>query len=153
MTELERYISKNHDAFDSEPVPAGSRERFMAIVTAEKRKRRIRIMSLAISGMAAALAILLTVCVDPDISKELKRHHTRLAEKENEILAMVERDYPDETDMVINTLRSIISEAIPLEEQLPDELPVKEKSRILEDYYESKYSALESLMINISRNQ
>ena len=146
MTELERYINANLEAFDSEPVPEGSRERFMASVASEKKERRIRVISFAAAGMAACLAIMMTVFVEPDISKELERHHTRLADKENEIMIMVERDYPNETDMVINTLRSITAEAIPLEEQLPDELSPKEKCRILDDYYDRKYSALENLM-------
>lgn len=146
MTELERYISSNLDAFDCEPVPDGSRERFMASVASEKKKRRIKVISFAAAGMAACLAVLLTLSFEPDISKELERHHVRLADKENEIMIIVERDFPNETDMVINTLRSITAEAIPLEEQLPDELSPKEKCRILDDYYDRKHSALEKLM-------
>lgn len=146
MTELEKYITDNLESFDSEPVPSGSRERFMASVASEKKKRRVKVISFATAGMAACLTVLLTVFIEPDISKELEMHHRRLAEKENEIMIMVEREYPNETDMVFNTLRSITAEAIPLEEQLPEELSLKEKSRILNDYYGRKYSALENLM-------
>ena len=70
---------------------------------------------------------------------------------ENEILTIVETEYPEETDMIMNTLRTITADAIPLEEQLPEELSTKEKSRILNEYYDLKYSALENLMANISR--
>lgn len=70
---------------------------------------------------------------------------------ENEILTIVETEYPEETDMIMNTLRTITADAIPLEEQLPDEMSAKEKSRILNEYYDLKYSALENLMANIDR--
>lgn len=151
MTELERYISSNLEAFDCEPLPEGSRERFMDAVRQERRNNRIQILSMTITGIAACIAIIMAVFVEPDISKELERHYKRMAMKENEILTIVEREYPDDTDMIMNTLRSITADAIPLEEQLPDELPIKEKSRILNEYYDDKYSALESLIASIYR--
>jgi hypothetical protein len=151
MTELERYISSNIDAFDCEPIPEGGKERFMDAVRQERRKNRIQVLSIAFTGMAACIAIIMAVLVEPDISKELERHYTRMAMKENEILTIVGRECPEETDMIMNTLRTITADAIPLEEQLPEELSTKEKSRILNEYYDLKYFALENLMANISR--
>ena len=151
MTELERYISSNQEAFDCEPIPEGGKERFMNAFRYERRKRRAKVISMAFTAAAACVAILMTVFVEPDISKELERQYTRLAEMENEILTIVETEYPEETDMIMNTLRTITADAIPLEEQLPDEMSAKEKSRILNDYYDLKYSALENLMANIDR--
>ena len=151
MTELERYISSNIDAFDCEPIPEGGKERFMDAVRQERRENRIQVLSIAFTGMAACIAIIMAILVEPDISKELERHYTRMAMKENEILTIVEREWPEETDMIMNTLRTITADAIPLEEQLPEELSTKEKSRILNEYYDLKYSALENLMANISR--
>ncbi len=149
MTELERYISENRDSFDSEPVPAGSREKFMAAVAHEKRRRRIRTFSFAFTGMAAALSAIMVLFSEPDLAKELERHHRRLAEKGNEIMVRAEKEHPTENEMIISAIRSITYEAIPLEEQLPDILPQKEKIRILNDYYDQKYSALESLMAEL----
>ena len=151
MTELERYISSNAEAFDCEPIPSGGKERFMDAVRQERRKNRIQVVSIAFTGMAACIAIIMAILVEPDISKELERHYTRMAMKENEILTIVGRECPEETDMIMNTLRTITADAIPLEEQLPEELSTKEKSRILNEYYDLKYSALENLMANISR--
>lgn len=151
MTELERYISSNVEAFDCEPLPEGGKERFMDAVRQERRKSRIQVLSIAFTGMAACIAIIMAVLVEPDISKELERHYRRMAMKENEILTIVEREYPEETDMIMNILRTISADAIPLEDQLPEELSTKEKSRILNEYYDLKYSALENLMANISR--
>ena len=151
MTELERYISSNVEAFDCEPIPAGGKERFMDAVRQERLRNRIQVLSMAFTGIAACIAIMMAVFVEPDISKELERHYKRMAMKENEILSIVEKEWPEETDMIMNTLRTITADAIPLEEQLPDELSSKEKSRILNEYYDLKYSALENLMANISR--
>ena len=123
----------------------------MDAVRQERRKNRIQVLSIAFTGMAACIAIIMAVLVEPDISKELERHYTRMAMKENEILTIVERECPEETDMIMNTLITITADAIPLEEQLPEELSTKEKSRILNEYYDLKYSALENLMANISR--
>lgn len=148
MTELERYISSNTDAFDSEPVPAGSRERFMASVAAERRKRRIGYAVMAFNGIAAAAAVMMTL-ITPDISRELGRHHIRLAEQEKKIMSIVERNYPMEMENVTNIIRSITDEAIPLEDQLPDELSRRERSRILNDYYNRKHEALEGLLAEL----
>ena len=149
MTELEKYIGMNLESFDSEPVPSGSRERFMAAVAAEKKTRRIKVISMAFTGMAAAFTLFLMLFNEPDLSRELKRQHTRLAAMENEIMNVAETVCPFEVDIVANTIRSITFEAIPLEDQLPEELSEKDRIRILNDYYDKKYSALESLLAEL----
>ena len=149
MTELERYILDNREEFDSEPVPESSRERFMASVAAERRKRRVRFAGLASTGIAATSAALLTLTHEPEMETVVKRHHTRLAEKEQDLISLTQENYPYEIEEMINSIRSITFEAIPLEEQLPEELPVKERIRILDEYYGQKYEALESLMANL----
>ena len=149
MTELERYILDNREEFDSEPVPESSRERFMASVAAERRKRRVRFTGLASTGIAAALAAILTLTHQPDMETVIEKHHTRLAEKEQDIISLTQESHPYEMEEMINSIRSITFEAIPLEEQLPEELPVKERVRILNEYYNLKYEALESLMAHL----
>ena len=149
MTELEKYIDMNLESFDSEPVPSGSRVKFMAAVAAEKKTRHIKVISMAFTGMAAACALFLMIFSEPDLSRELRRQHTRLAAMENEIMNMAETVCPLEVDIVANTIRSITFEAIPLEDQLPEELSEKDRIRILNDYYDKKYSALESLLAEL----
>ena len=146
MTELEKYISSNLEAFDSEPMPEGSKVRFMDAVREERRKRRVKIIRLAFTGIAAACAALTVFLAKPDISRELERHHTRLAEKESEILILAGKVYPYEAEAILSTVRSITAEAIPLEDQLPDEMSLKDKSRILNEYYNHKINALEEVM-------
>lgn len=149
MTELERYILENREEFDSVPVPADSRERFLASVAAERRKRRVRLAGIASTGIAAAIAVLMTLAYEPEMEDVLKRHHSRLAEKEMDIISLTEENYPHEMEEIMNSIHSITFEAIPLEEQLPEELPIKERIRILNEYYNQKYEALESLMANL----
>ena len=149
MTELERFIIDNRDEFDSMPVPENSRERFMASVAAEKRKRRIRLAGMASTGIAAALAALLVLNHEPDMEDILEKHYTRIAETELDIISLMESKHPYEIEEVMSNIHSITFEAIPLEEQLPKELPETERIRILNDFYNMKYEALKSLMVEL----
>lgn len=149
MTELERYIIDNRDEFDSIPVPENSRERFMASVAAEKRKRRVRFAGVASTGIAATFAALAVLTNEPDMEKILENHYTRLAEQELDIITLAEANHPYEVEEVLNSIHSITFEAIPLEDQLPDELPARERIRILNEYYNQKYEALKSLMAEL----
>lgn len=146
MTELEKYISSNLEAFDSEPVPEESKARFMDAVGTAKRKDRTRVIRIAVSSIAAACAAFMVLNFRPDIARELQRHHMKMAEIETDIMVLAEKEYPYEADVIKSTVRSITAEAIPLEEQLPDEMNIKEKRRILNEYYNEKFSALKELM-------
>ena len=148
MDKIEKYIAEHRAEFDSS-APAGSRERFMAAAQAQaqKRRRRARVISLSFAGLAAACtAVFMVLFSQPDLSHELERHHKRLAEKESEIMILAEQEFPQEKELILNTIRAILVEAIPLEDQLPEELSVKEKREILKSYYDRKYAALENLM-------
>lgn len=149
MTELERFIIDNRDEFDSMPVPENSRERFMASVAAEKRKRRIRLAGMGFTGIAAASAALLVLSHEPDMEDILEKHYTRIAETELHIISLTESNHPNEIEEVMSSIHSITFEAIPLEEQLPKELPEKDRIRILNDFYNQKYEALKSLMAEL----
>ena len=151
MDKIEKYIAEHRHEFDSDAAPAGSRERFMAaaqaLAQAQKRRRRARVLSLSLAGLAAAcIAVFMVLFSQPDLSRELERQHRRLAEKESEIMILADKEFPQEKELILNTIRAILVEAIPLEEQLPEELSVKEKSEILKSYYDRKYAALENLM-------
>jgi hypothetical protein len=151
MDKIEKYIAEHRHEFDSDAAPAGSRERFMAaakaLAQAQKRRRRARVLSLSLAGLAAAcIAVFMALFSQPDLSRELERQHRRLAEKESEIMILADKEFPQEKEMIINTIRAILVEAIPLEEQLPEEISMKEKSQILKSYYDRKYAALENLM-------
>ena len=149
MDQIEKYIVEHRHEFDFEAAPSGSRERFMAAAQAQaqKRRRSARVLSLSFAGLAAACtAVFMVLFSQPDLSHELERHHKRLAEKESEIMILADQEFPQEKELILNTIRAILVEAIPLEDQLPEEISVKEKSKILKSYYDRKYAALENLM-------
>ena len=147
MDKIEKYIVEHRHEFDFEAAPSGSRERFMDAAQALKRRRSARVLSLSFAGLAAACtAVFMVLFSQPDLSHELERHHKRLAEKESEIMILADQEFPQEKELILNTIRAILVEAIPLEDHLPEELSVKEKSEILQSYYDRKYAALENLM-------
>jgi hypothetical protein len=151
MDNIEKYIAEHRQEFDSEAAPSGSRERFMAAAQAQaqaqQRRRRARMLSISFAGLAAACtAVFMVLFSQSDISRELERQHRRLAEKESEIMILADQEFPQDKEMIISTIRAILVEAIPLEEQLPEEISMKEKSEILKSYYDRKYAALENLM-------
>lgn len=147
MDKIEKYIADNRQDFDEAVLPAGSRVRFMAAVMEQKRRKRARFISLSSAGLAAACAaVVMVLFSQPDLSRELERQHRRLAEKQNEIMILADQEFPQDKELIITTIRAILIEAIPLEDQLPDEISLKEKSEILRSYYDRKYSALENLM-------
>ena len=118
MNGIEKYIKEHIEEFDAAPVPEGSRNAFLQKVREEKRRRRTRSIVLAISSMAAAAAI--TVSFSPEsLSYEIEKHHKELVLKEMEIIASVSETSPELMDEVMNTIRVVVSDAIPLEEQLP----------------------------------
>ena len=149
MDKIEKYIAEHRSEFDSS-APAGSRERFMAAAQAQaqaqQRSRRTRVLSLSFAGLAACTAVFMVLFSQSDISRELERQHRRLAEKESEIMILADKEFPQEKELILNTIRAILVEAIPLEEQLPEEISMKEKSEILKSYYDRKYAALDNLM-------
>ncbi|MBO5815960.1 MAG: hypothetical protein J6R30_07610 [Bacteroidales bacterium] len=144
MNGIEKYIKENIGKFDVASLPEGSRNSFLQKVKAEKRRRRVRTIMLAISSMAAAAAIMVSILPD-SLSYEIEKHHKELAVKEMEIITTLSDTSPELIDEVMNTVRVVVSEAIPLEEQLPDEMGFKAKKQILHEYYDSKYRALEQI--------
>ena len=101
------------------------------------------------TGIAAASAALLVLSHEPDIEDILEKHYTRIAETELQIISLAESKHPYEIEEVMSNIHSITFEAIPLEEQLPKELPETERIRILNDFYNMKYEALKSLMAEL----
>lgn len=142
MSELEKYIRENAETFDVEELPAGHLERFTSKLdgvlkeNTETRTLRPRwnVRYFAI-GIAAAAAILLTVGTrfgkmwGNDPAGVYRAYSDRTAALYGKALA---KDYDGSVE---NTLRSITEEAIPLIDQLPDELDDATKAAILREYY------------------
>lgn len=149
MDDLKKYISEHRDEFDSMPLssmslPSGSKERFMAKVKRRNKVKRLgRICCTAISSAAAVLAVVAVLRYETDESVNVARMVQKMADCEVEIMSMVELHNPYDVQVASSTIRAITDEAIPLEALLPEELPSKERVRILKEYYGRKIEALE----------
>ena len=144
MERLEQYINENIDCFNEAFPPEGSRERFIEAIRKEE-VRHIMILRFSSAGVAvaavAALMLILNLTVDKE-SLELERNFRALARTEAEILELVDRNYPEEKQIVINTIRSITCEAIPLADLLPKEMGRNERIDILRRYYRQQAESL-----------
>lgn len=151
---MEKYIS-NHSAEEGlAPLPSGSRERFMAKVEQKRRAeiRSRRVIRLFSCCAAAAVAVVVLVRTGMGEADFMERKVMKMASCEREIMSMVESHFPYEIEEAANTIRIITSEAIPLSSMLPDELPAKERIRILGEYYDRKIEALERMKSQYQSN-
>ena len=158
MENLEKYINDNLEQLGSYEMPQGHKERFMARMAAqepqetvaaspERRKitfwNRRRIISAA--SAAAVVAIGLFATLNPAVQEMFYRHEIKKCAQqiyieESEILQMLGED----EQYMINNLKTITEEAVPLEEQLPAELSPEKRAEILIRYYKAKSASLKS---------
>lgn len=143
MNGIEKYVRENIGAFDTAAVPEGSKEAFLSKLSKERRRGRTVILSF--TTVAAAAAIVLSV-MPGSLEIQIRQHHRMLADKEKEILEVMNGRSPEEVDGIRDVISGIITETIPLEEQLPEELGIKERREILSEYYHNKYLALEDIL-------
>lgn len=149
MDRLEQYIKENRSSFDMELPPSGSRERFMAKLEAEKPGRKVvnfRPVWLSAAVSAAAVVVAVIALSYSGVDRDIEKSILAMSSQEAQVIALVEEVCPQEMDIVMNSIRSITFEAIPFTDQLPDELPQKERVRIIKDYYGRKTEALQDLM-------
>ena len=149
MDRLEQYIKENISSFDMELPPSGSRERFMAKLEAEKPGRKVvsfRPVWLSAAVSAAAVVVAVIALSYSDVDRDIEKSILAMSSQEAQVIALVEEVCPQEMDIVMNSIRAITFEAIPFTDQLPDELPEKERVRIIKDYYGRKTEALQDLM-------
>ena len=158
MENLEKYINDNLEQLGSYEMPQGHKERFMAKLAAqepqktvaaspERRKisfwNRRRIISAA--SVAAVVAIGMFATLNPSVQEMFYRHEIKKCAQqiyieESKILQMLGED----EQYMINNLKTITEEAVPLEEQLPAELSPEKRAEILIRYYKAKSSSLKS---------
>jgi hypothetical protein len=162
MDNLEKYINDNLEQLDSYEMPQGHKERFMARLAAleksaqdmtaqepapQRRKitfwNRKRIIS-AVSA-AAVVAIGLITALSPAVQEAVYTYRIQKSAQqiyivESEIMQMLGED----EQYMINSLKTITEEAVPLAEQLPAELSPRQRAEILIRYYKAKTASLKS---------
>lgn len=162
MDNLEKYINDNLEQLGSYEMPQGHKERFMTKVAAlekpakdvtaqepapQRRKitfwNRKRIISAA--SVAAVVAIGLITALSPAVQEAICNYRIQKSAQqiyivESEIMQMLGED----EQYMINSLKTITEEAVPLAEQLPEELSPRQRAEILINYYKAKTASLKS---------
>ncbi len=148
MTELERYIRAHAGAFDTQEPARGHEERFLArldvtpAIAAAPHSRRsgwFRSRSTRLPAYALAAFAALLLLLRPGGPRDF-----RGVSNDPEAIYLAYMDQvaglygalPGENSAAWDTiLQEITEEKVPLFEQLPDELPARERGRILKAYY------------------
>ena len=151
MDNLDKYIQENLEQFNTGELPAGHQERFMAKLaqTQETGRPRHFFRRAIFAATAAAAAVILGAFIIQGIPqyrlKQLNISIQELAQEmyleETELLQMFQED----EQYMINNVKSITEEAVPLADQLPDELSPEKRAEILREYYKAKTDGLRKI--------
>ena len=156
MENLEKYIQNNLGQFNTGEMPVGHQERFMAkLKTAqgapERKAPRLFSRRSLFAAAGAAAAIIIAFVLTPGSTTSTEEEYSI------EIQEMAQEMYMEEADIlkmlggkdqnIINSIKSITEEAIPLSEQLPAELSQEKRAEILREYYKAKTAALKNFRV------
>ena len=155
MENLEKYIKENIKEFDCSEMPAGHKERFLEKLSAletnnQSNSRRLSNIVWSISSVAAILIIALFI--GRPSSEEFRvldengtEYTTLMTTLENEIIQMSKNCNKKSAKEALKASRSVTFEALPITEQLPDELSDEERAKILRRYYKEKTDGLKRI--------
>lgn len=164
MENLEKYITDNLDQFNCGQMPAGHNERFLARLSQAqataniaqpqaKAPAKCRILYLfsrkaIFAATSAAAAIIIALVATTTLKSQDEKYTIGVQElaqemfrQEAETLMLFEED----DQYMINNVKAITNEAIPLSEQLPSELSPAQRAEILREYYKAKTAALKTI--------
>ncbi len=146
LDELDTFILQNRGSFEEE-LPLGHTERFNKKVALNSSKTpKVRRFILSVSAIAA-IAIIGVIAFTQINSThnedyEFLYYKAQIESVKDKILnESVQIGGATETE-VKGTVYSIMNEAIPLEQLLPDELTKAQKDTILKKYYQKKLNGL-----------
>ncbi|MBE6225385.1 MAG: hypothetical protein E7122_09265 [Bacteroidales bacterium] len=158
MENLEKYIQDNLEQFNCGEMPLGHQERFMAKLqtaqasnaegTTPHKVHRVFSRRSLFAATASAAAIIIAFFITTGSPATNTDEYTiaihEVAEEmyieEAEILMKLGEDDHN----IVNSIKSITEEAIPLSEQLPAELSQEKRAQILREYYKTRTAALKN---------
>jgi hypothetical protein len=150
MNKLEEYIRENATGLDTALPPEGTDAQFLARWEAAERGKKRRIFSFAFSAVAAALLVLVLLPRKADSFQGVENtpdavyaHYLALVADAWEVAGADEE--------AAEMLSSLTEEAVPLRDQLPDELSPQEQADILRDYYGDLLAGVDKVMKTIKR--
>lgn len=160
MDTLRDIMDENKEQFDVQSLPEGDTERFLAkldksgIEVDIPRRHPLRIYRAIALPAAAAVMLFLGVGIFAKVTSE-ENQLTRIYVEYCHEVASLSTDIQmmtagDDMKMADRTVENITFEAIPFAQQLPEELPQREKVRIMKDYYTQKLDGVRRLKTLIS---
>lgn len=161
MDNLRNFIDRHRKEFDTGPMPEGHKERFLARLqqgSGPAPPHRVFPRPWRLAAVVAAAVLVAGVFLlrrtgpqDP-VAYEITSYNRTLAAMTDDIRDICRRKGLD-TLQVDQVIGNIEGEAIPLYEQLPDELPEKQKASILRRYFDLKLDAVKQLRASISHEE
>lgn len=162
MENLEKYIQDNLEQFNCGEMPLGHQERFMAKLQAaqaapERKAPRLFSRRSIFAATAAAAAIVIAFFIttgspasdSDDYTIAIHEVAEEMYIEETEIMMMLGED----DQHIVNSVKSITEEAIPLSEQLPAELSQEKRAQILREYYKTRTAALKNFRVLAHSNE
>ena len=133
MTELEKYIRDNAAGFDGMEPAEGHEERFLAKLEAQSARKSWRII---LATLAAAATLAGVFFAGSSFGHFTGRNPEAIYLAYMTEVSKLYKDAPMEDSAAWDdALAQLTEEAVPLFEQLPQELSRRRKARILKEYY------------------
>lgn len=144
MDNLKEFIENNRDSFEqhSKADSSNAEKLYRKIVV----RRRIKVLW---AGLSAAVVII-SIFLNMHIQNKTDDHKTQIISyklKEQEIINKIYSNTYMNKEDIANTIDIITRESIPFEEQLPKEMPKKDKTEAIKEYNEQRLDALNTLLI------
>ena len=155
---MREFVKENRAAFDTEPLDEGHRGRFAAkLALGTERGASVLLRCFWAAGCAAAVVLgllwLRTGHSQGDPVRRVIAAYNRDMDSLNREITTFCLCTRADTSQINRTIRIIDCEAVPLYEQLPDELDDAEKVRILRRYFGLKIDAVRQLRAQIADEQ
>lgn len=146
---LHDFIRDHREAFDSAPLNDGHGERFRRKFRKSGRHPLVLSVRYALAvGAAATVFFGVLLCRDGlwknPVEEEIDLYNRSLEMLTRDIVEVSRRCGEDTAEMK-TIIRDISNDAVPLYEQLPDELGDEQKARILKKYFNLKLKAVKQL--------
>lgn len=152
---IEQYIRENRARFNEGPLPRGHQQRFLEKLQATEQKqvqirRSSKFIRVILSAVAVVTLALLLPLAFPTAQKD---YMALMAEEEEAVIQLISRSDSFTRQQMTLALESITFEAIPLQEQLPEEIPAEQQQKILQTYYKQKVEGIQKLKDFLTKNK
>jgi len=162
MEHIKNIIAENRSVFESDSLPQGHKRRFFRKIK-KKVNSKDRLLNsqskLFIYSMAAAVALAFIIVLplfkynrSKSIENAIGNSYVAILNERNAvILSMIGPLDPLDRELVLNTLDQLVQEAIPFEEQLPQNMDWEQKDILAQRYYCPKIEGMEKLKEYVSQ--